>query len=288
MMGILFLNGELHAPRDAGSPDPKWTRAITNEELAAFCRCTIRAIEIAFKDMLDRKVIVRKKGSGGFCYGVPFETWPDLPDRPPAKVVAMPTLEPKPAEEESADEAQRPRGQIEPIFTEPQTIKPGGRTRKKELPNGKSASWFQVENQGQVPQQFYPYLCDGVIVIRLKSEEQANSTSTNGEVKRNLFRKSGDQVPAQSTKQDFSALHQLLDDYCLSHHGTIPNAKLLAKIQTALGKATISQFKTVIQARIRSGKVIPIPWFINLAEDAAAGAGLPKPAQYDQMGRPRG
>jgi len=269
VLSILYINSELHPPRDPGVPAPKQTRVIPNEELAAFARCTVRAVELGMGDLMARHVVEGKKvGPGRYRYSIPFQTWPELPDRPAAKVVAL-TVESRPADEEAPEEIKRPRGQIEAIYEHPQIVRPGTRTRKKEFPGAKSASWFQTENEGQIDQEVYPYLCDGVLVIRIKGKEQTNSTGTKGEQPRNQFRNRGSQLPEESTKRYLTTLHELLDDYCLRHHGIIPNDKLLAKIQTALGKATIPQFRKVIQAKIRAGKVIPLPLFINLAGDAA-------------------
>lgn len=271
-MSVLFINSELHAPRpNARVSEPlQWTRAITNEELAGFVRCTVRAIEIALSDLIERKVIERKRARGGFSYSIPFSSWPELPDRP-SKVVPIPEKVQE-AEEEPEEETVRPRGVIEAVFETPQVVKPGKRTRKRELPNSKSASWIQMEVEGEVPQQFYPYLCDGVLVVRVKGEVTEKGRQTEGEQKRNTFRKSGPQVPTKSTKRTFETLHSLLDDYCLHHHGTIPNDKLLSKIQAALGKATVEQFRTVCRAKMRSGKSIPMGLFVNLAEDARLAA----------------
>lgn len=181
VMSILYINSELHPRREKGQPAPKWTRAITNEEFAAFCRCTVRAIEGAFKDLIERKVVARKRTAQGFAYGIPFETWPELPDRPP-KVV--PISDPEEAEQESEEEANKPRGQVYPVFSKPQRVRAGGRTRPKELPAAAGKLQFEAENEIE----FDARLCDGILTIRAKGEGQAKATETKGEVKRNRLR----------------------------------------------------------------------------------------------------
>ena len=176
-LSILYINAELYCPRPKGTPPPRWTRAIPTEEFAAFARCTVRAIQTAFEDLIERKVIVRRKMAGGYAYGIPFESWPELPDRP-SKVVELPEAAPKPADEETDEETKRTRGEVVPVYTEPQHIKPGKRTRRKELPNCKSACYIQVEVEGEIAQQVYPYLCDEVLVVRIKGEQPENTRRT--------------------------------------------------------------------------------------------------------------
>lgn len=280
VLSILYINAELHPPRDKGQAPPKWTRAITNEELAAFGRCTVRAIETAFKDLIERKVVTRKKTAQGFAYAIPFETWPDLPDRP-SKVI--PIADPEPAEEESEDEANKPHGQVLQVFTKPQKVRAGGRTRPKELPA--AAGKLQFEAQSEI--EFDARMCDGVLTIRAKSEYEAKTGGGKGEGKTKRISLSTPQPTDTITPKLLASLHTLLDDYCRRHHGTIPNDKLLSRVGKAMGKATIYQFETVLRAKIRSGKPIPMGLLINLAEDAALAADLPEPVEYDPMGRPR-
>jgi hypothetical protein len=277
IFSAMYINTEIHAPRDKGAPVPYWSRPISDEELATVCRCTVRAVEIAIKDLVDRNVIEKKRAGRAWAYHIPFDKWHSLPDIPPLKpLVVVGNSDPKPADEEDSTETKKPRGVIEAVYEAPQMVNPGKRTRKKELP--RPASWIQMEVDGDVRQEVYPYLCDGVIVVRVKGEREANKASTKGEEKRKTLRAGGTQVPEESTKQDFSTLHSMLDDYCRRHHGTIPNDKLLAKVVAALGSATLKDFENVFRARIRSGPPVPVPVFINLAEDAAREVATRKPA----------
>ena len=88
VFSILYINSEIHVPRDKGTPPPKWSRPITHAELTVVCRCTIRAVETKLKDLVDRKVIESKRTPEGNCYRIPFDTWPDLPDMP-SEVVSI-------------------------------------------------------------------------------------------------------------------------------------------------------------------------------------------------------
>jgi hypothetical protein len=282
VLSILFINAELNPPRDRGVPPPKETRAITDNELAAFARCTVRALQIARDDLVARKVITAKKsGVGAFRYGIPWETWSGLPDRP-SKVVSI--AEAEQADDVPDDDPSQPRGEVLKVFTKPQRVRAGGRTRPKELPRAAGKVQFEAENEIE----FDARMCDGVLTVRAKSGEQpANATRKKGERIGNTFPKRNSQVAAKSTNGDFSSLHSLLDDYCLTHHGTIPNDKLLSKISQALGKTSIDHYKRVIHAKMRTRKIIAMGLFIDLARDATAGAIKGSPVEYDQMGRPR-
>jgi len=187
LLSILFINSEIHVFRKKGDPPLKWTRAISNEELAQFARCTVRAIEIAIGDLTARKVINRKKAGKAYAYQIPWETWSELPDRP-SKVVVLGEAEP--AEEESEDEAKRPKGQVLAVFSKPQKVRAGGRTKPKDLPAAAGRLQFEAESEIE----FDARMCDGILTIRAKSEEIAKRTSTKGEDKRNRFRNPDTQV----------------------------------------------------------------------------------------------
>lgn len=169
VLSILYINAELNPVREKGRAAPLWTRAITEEEFAAFCRCTVRAIQGAFKDLLERKVVLRKKTAAGFAYQIPFETWPELQDRP-AKVVML--AEAEDAEEESEDEAKRPHGKITHVFSKPQKVRAGARTRPKELPWPAGKIQFEAETETE----FDARMCDGILTIRAKGEQREKST----------------------------------------------------------------------------------------------------------------
>jgi hypothetical protein len=191
VLSILYINAELNPVRERGKAAPLWTRAITEEEFGAFCRCTVRAIQAAFKDLLERKVILRKKTAAGFAYQIPFATWPELKDRP-AKVVTL--AEAEPAEEESEDEANTPRGKVLAVFSKPQKVKAGGRTKPKDLPAAAGKIRFEAETETE----FDAKMCDGILTIRAKGEQPAK-----GEEKatRSTLRVEGRQV-TDSTQFD--------------------------------------------------------------------------------------
>ena len=194
ILSILFINSEIHTLRKKGSPVPKWTgRAITNEELAQFARCTVRAIEIGVGDLVARKVIERKKTARGYVYSIPFASWAALPDRP-SKVVTLGEAED--AEEESEDEAKKPKGQVFAVFSKPQKVRPGTRTRPKELPAAAGRLQFEAETEIE----FDARMCDGILTIRAKGE---SGTSTKGEEKRNRLRVDSTQLPSNQQPSNF-------------------------------------------------------------------------------------
>jgi hypothetical protein len=264
VFSILFINSELHVPRDKGAPALEWTRGIAWEELAGFARCTIRALQIAVADLVKRRVLLQKTAKGGgFSYGIPFDTWPSLPDRP-SKVIEISEVA-----EEAAEEPQdeRPKGEVFQVFTKPQRVKPGSRTRAKELP--RAAGKLQVEAESLI--EFDARMCDGNLIIRVKSEQPAKQQRTTGERIGNVFRDNKAQ-PVETTPAEISEqLHSLLDGYCWKVHSSVPGPILIAKIARALGRAPVAVFRRVLQAKIKLGKSIPIGLFVNLAEDAARG-----------------
>jgi hypothetical protein len=200
VFSILFINSEIHTLRKKGTLAPKWTaRAITNEELAQFARCTVRAIEIAVGDLVARKVIERKKTAKGYVYALPFASWAGLPDRP-SKVVTLGEAES--ADEETEDDAARPRGEVKAVFAKPQKVRAGGRTRPKELPAAAGKLQFEAETEIE----FDARMCDGVLTIRAKGEQH---TSTKGEQKRNGFRVDSKEVPPNQRLSNFHLFEQV-------------------------------------------------------------------------------
>lgn len=268
VLSVLFLNSELHPVRERGAAPLKWTRSVSNEELASFVRCTVRAIQIATDDMVARKVVLRKKASGGYSYSIPFETWAELPDRP-AKVVVLAEAEAaqEETEEEAAEAANKPGKEV--VLAERLTIRAGKRTKPLKFNTG--PEFIQVDSN--VDAEINAVEKSGVVRVTVTARFQ----ETKGEVKRNTFRENNAQPTENTQNRKLQALHTLLDDYCRRHHGTIPNDKLLTKVCQAMGKATITQFQAVFTAKVRAGKAVPMGLFINLADDARLGAESPSP-----------
>jgi hypothetical protein len=264
---VMYINSEIHVPRESGAPVPKWTRPITHAELATVCRCSIRAVEVKVKALTDRKILEFKRTANGNRYHIPFETWPQLPDMPTSVV----SIADGQAIDDSEDEDHadpKPKDGIVHKF-EPHRLKAGRKSRPSILPQAAEKVQYEPDTDGVVVSE---RMIDGVLIASIivkECIEKAKGEHT-GKPQKNVV--NSRVKPTPSTKADFSELHALLDDYCLSHHGTIPNDQLLSKVQQALGKASIDQFRAVVQARIRGGKLIPMGLFVNLAEDARLGA----------------
>jgi hypothetical protein len=264
ILSVLYINAE-----NQWNGERRWTRAITYEELAKVTRTTVRAVELKVKDLIDRKVLEAKKTSKGTMYHIPFETWSGLPDMPePVAGVPVPVAD-------SDDTPEQVK--LAPAFETRFRVEPGKKTKPIKIKTGPAN---EIEFHSNVP-----FECDGAShegILRLYITGQ---TQREQEAKPNRTRVRADkpQVPETTEPSKFQALHALLDDYCLSHHGTIPNDALMSKIQKSLGGASLAQFKAVVQARIRGGKLIPMGLFVNLAEDARlaseAQRNAPKPAQ---------
>jgi hypothetical protein len=260
---VMYINSEIHVPRESGAPVPKWTRPITHAELAAVCRCSIRAVEVKLKDLTDRKVLEFKRTATGTRYHIPFETWPGLPDIP-SQVVSIDDGLPISDSEDEDQADPKPKDGIVHKF-EPHRLKAGRKSRPSIFPQATEKVQYETDTDGVVVSE---RMIDGVLIASIivrECIEKAKGEQT-GKPQKNVG--SSRVKPTPSTKAYFAPLHALLDDYCLSHHGIIPNEELLSKIQRALGEATVGQFRIVIQAKMRAGKVIPMGLFVNLAEDA--------------------
>jgi hypothetical protein len=175
---VMFLNSETTgAARDAGTKPPYWSRPITTAELAAFGRCTIRSIQLAVDELVDRKVIERKNSVNGSArYHIPFDTWPVLPDRPSNVVPITEAEEP----EADTEEDTNPQGEVIPVFSKPQRLRAGLRPRPKELPA--AAGKLRVTADSEV--EYTGTLCAGVLTLEFKipkGEQEAKA-------KRNIFR----------------------------------------------------------------------------------------------------
>jgi hypothetical protein len=108
---------------------PARTRWISYDEFAAYCDCTIRAVEYAVSDLLKRGVIklVQKAQGKGCSYSVPYEAWPELAAQ--SKIVPIS----EPAEEEP--EPTAPPRRTVPVIENWRSISPGGRTKAVRLLN---------------------------------------------------------------------------------------------------------------------------------------------------------
>jgi hypothetical protein len=159
----------LGAIPEKGKEPPKWSRPITNEEFAAFSGCTVRAVELAMADLLDRKVLERRKGYRKGCsYSIPFETWPNLPTRG-SNVISITDATPQEAEQETPEEVKAVP-QKTPIQVVPnwQKIRAGGRTKRVELP---VSAWFlRVRSEAGI--QYRSEIVDGVLDVVIKGEQQ--------------------------------------------------------------------------------------------------------------------
>jgi hypothetical protein len=270
IFSVMYINTEIHVPRDKGAPVPHWSRPITDEELATVCRCTVRAIEIAIKDLVERSVVQKKRVGRGWAYHIAFEKWPSLPDIPPSKPpVALP--DPNPAPEETEDEAKAAASisDVEVILVERVSLRPGRRTKPMKFKTAPDA--IQVDTN--ISAELSITEKAGVARITLVSKQE----QTKSEEMRKSFRQPATQAIEKTQTTNLKPLHELLDDYCRRHHGTIPNDKLLTKVCQSMGHATFADFKTVFQARIRTGNPISMGLLINLAEDARLAAETRKP-----------
>ena len=247
---MVIVSETVGAVRERGTAPPYWSRPISNDELAGFCRCTVRAIEMALKDLLARKVLLRKRASGGYAYHVPFETWPDLPDRPP-KVVSISGDD---VEDQLDDDgpADSLKGKVMPVFEKPQRVRGGARPRAKELPA--AASKLRLTSNEEI--EYTAHMCDGQLNIELNitAAEQIKS-----EAKRNGFRSDGGK--SQITK-----------------HGDAGDAARFGEFQQACNVAGLSGSRADIHAAAKQWQLL------TPAEQGAAVKGVldrHKAGEYD-------
>lgn len=107
---------------------PARTRFIPYDEFAAYCDCTIRAVEYAISDLLKRGVVdlVKKTNGKGASYSIPYEKWPELAAG--SKVVPIS----EPADEECEPDPVPLRKFA--VVSDWKKVSPGGRTKAVTLP----------------------------------------------------------------------------------------------------------------------------------------------------------
>lgn len=179
---LMYINSETTgAARDPKTKPPYWSRPITIEEFAAFARCSVRAIQLAVNDAVDRKVIERKASfHGASRYHIPFETWAKLPDRPTNVIPISEAEEP----EENPPEDESKRVGALPVFSKPQRLRGGARPRPKELPA--AASKLRVTSDAEI--EYTGTVCDGILFLEFKVPKGERVASE----KRNIFRSDSD------------------------------------------------------------------------------------------------
>jgi len=230
---MLIVSETLGAVPDKQGRKPEWSRSITNEELANHCRCrSVRTVEIAIKDLVDRKVIRRKKStSGGYAYQVPFETWPELPDRQ-CKVVAMPTGVEEPEQEpETENDTVAPSDKPIQVFDKLQHVKPGARPKAKQLPA--LSSQLRVFSDCDITYNALLRPSKGILEVHIQKAE----SQTNGEENRKALRKtvSKAKIPQESAgdNRTIQALRDYFGDMVIA--GQIASAAIIRRTAEALG-----------------------------------------------------
>jgi hypothetical protein len=178
---MLIVSETLGAVPENENRKPEWSRSISSVEFADFARCSVRAIQAAIEDLVSRKVLERRGPKTAPRYRIPFESWPELPDRP-AKIVTLEAAnEP---EQDTAEEAeQRTRGKVIPVYDKPVRFKRGSRPRPKELPAPAGKLRILTDQDVECSAQ----MCDGLLDIHLnvvlpesganKKREQTQSTA---------------------------------------------------------------------------------------------------------------
>lgn len=150
-----------------------WSRPMKLEELAVFCRSTVRAIQGAQSSLTERGVIEVKESlpRGSYRFHICFDKWPSLPTVNPAEVI--PISGDADESEPDPDEGESNLGAV-PIFDKPQTVRAGLRPRPKDLPA--AASRLRVETNSDV--QYTGTIRDGVLSLKLaviQREQKANA-----------------------------------------------------------------------------------------------------------------
>ena len=141
--------------------EPVRTRFIPMEEFAAYCDCSVRAVQYGLSDLLGSGVIeTLQKSAKGTSYRVAYEKWPELATQP---AVAE---ESEPAEEEP--EPPGPAVRI-PVIDRWKKVSPGGRTKAVILP--KQISSFRVLSIDGM--YFRSQLVNDVLEVEFRGEEHA-------------------------------------------------------------------------------------------------------------------
>ena len=177
MTAVIFINSEIHIPREDTTKEPYWTRPITHAELATVCRCTVRAVEIKLKDLMERKVVEGKRTSSGFRYHIPFEKWHELPD-----MVAVEEIPSQPAPVDEIPDSEISKRQYR--MPQPQSLRAGQKSRPIEL-GGCAPGKASVRTK--LPITYDIEVVDGVAIFNVlhgeqieKREEKAKPNRSKG------------------------------------------------------------------------------------------------------------
>lgn len=148
--------------RGNGEPADYWSRPIKANEIAAYCRASVRMVQLALDSLTERGVIEAKPSmpKGSFRYHIPFDKWPDLPTYKPAEVIPISS---DTEELEDDDDPEPPAGAALPISEKPQSIRAGLRPRPKDLPA--PASRLRVTANSDV--QYTGTILNGVLSLEL-------------------------------------------------------------------------------------------------------------------------
>lgn len=271
---LIYINSEIHGPREQGSPVPYWSRPITHAEIAVVCRSTIRAVEIKLKDLTDRGVLEYQRTGSGNKYHIPFDKWAGLPDISPVE-----TLHAPPADEDETTDEERDRRKFE-FSLPPKKLRGGGRA--KPVPMNCSPSHVGVTNETGFGISFgVKATGGGPVIVNILNVDVPQTAATSTRVSDANREQKAKPKPSSVSIQRadaaaIKALHNTLDSYCLRHHSTIPDDKLLSRVAQTLQKTPIEAFEHVFQAKARAlhnqqKGPVPIGLLVKLAEDAARG-----------------
>lgn len=204
---IIFINSEIHVPREKGSPAPKWTRPITHAELATVCRCTIRAVEIKLKDLMERRVVEGKRTATGFRYHVPFETWHELPDM--QQVVEIDPEAPTTDESEDQDTKEQRTNKFK-LHEKPQMLGAGKRSRPVEM-GGFAPDKCSVKTA--IPLTYNVEVANGTVVFNVLGGEQIAKREEKAKPNRTSGRFASPEVVDNSSQPSFENFHLFQNIY---------------------------------------------------------------------------
>jgi hypothetical protein len=141
--------------------EPARTRFIPPDEFAAYCDCSLRAVQYGLSELRSKGVIESVQESvKGTSYRVAYEKWPDL--------IAQPeVIEAEPADEEPED--KKPVVRLV-VIDKWKRVSPGGRTKATFLP--KPVSSFRIRSIDGI--LFRSQLVDDVLEVEIRGEDGAN------------------------------------------------------------------------------------------------------------------
>lgn len=195
---VLYVLSETDGKaRAGGTAAPTETRPISTEELAWYCRETLRAVQAAIDDLCERSVLARKQSKRGlYVYSAPTAGWDKLPDYQPPKKGAASAEEIDSAADADDENKEDPESQRRILrwTAEPVVLKAGHPSKAFEVPGKVEKVQIASNAAGQIE----GVLKRGILRLSLQMSSVVNGGRSAGEeqakVQRRILRSNSNGV----------------------------------------------------------------------------------------------